>query len=325
MVNLEHKLTVDDLIVEYMMYKTNNGYEPSFSTSEFINFLYFFESKMKVEDALYENEKLFKRFFERKNESDWSNESHMNMIEDEISNDYIIQANYRLGDYDRSVINTYFMDGGMGEYTDFKGQVFEIRKIIEEYLADVSKRKIDNIIDIDENDLLMGKYVAAQIIQNIWESHIDKLIENQEWPRQCKDINKYLLETDLSTIINLKSIKKELLELYNAISKRIAIMYHQDRNLQISSAQGDYLANSNYKLLIQGYEELFRIAFDKYNKSLNIDLSTFTLRESHTLDGVYDWDDEPDVETTTTLINDNKVKKLAGSLDQHYSQLFVKN
>ena len=318
MVNLEHKLTVDDLIVEYMMYKTNNGYEPSFSTSEFINFLYFFESKMKVEDALYENEKLFKRFFERKNESDWSNESHMNMIEDEISNDYIIQANYRLGDYDRSVINTYFMDGGMGEYTDFKGQVFEIRKIIEEYLADVPKRKIDNIIDIDENDLLMGKYVAAQIIQNIWESHIDKLIENQEWPRQCKDINKYLLETDLSTIINLKSIKKELLELYNAISKRIAIMYHQDRNLQISSFGGSYLAMVNYKLLIEGYENLFSIAFGKYNKSLNINLSTLTFRESHELGGVYYWDDDPDIKTTTTSIDDKNVKNLVRSLDKHY-------
>lgn len=318
MVNLEHKLTVDDLIVEYMMYKTNNGYEPSFSTSEFINFLYFFESKMKVEDALYENEKLFKRFFERKNESDWSNESHMNMIEDEISNDYIIQANYRLGDYDRSVINTYFMDGGMGEYTDFKGQVFEIRKIIEEYLAYVPKRKIDNIIDIDENDLLMGKYVAAQIIQNIWESHIDKLIENQEWPRQCKDINKYLLETDLSTIINLKSIKKELLELYNAISKRIAIMYHQDRNLQISSFGGSYLAMANYKLLIEGYENLFSIAFGKYNKSLNINLSTLTFRESHELGGVYYWDDDPDIKTTTTSIDDKNVKNLVRSLDKHY-------
>ena len=318
MVNLEHKLTVDDLIVEYMMYKTNNGYEPSFSTSEFINFLYFFESKMKVEDALYENEKLFKRFFERKNESDWSNESHMKMIEDEISNDYIIQANYRLGDYDRSVINTYFMDGGMGEYTDFKGQVFEIRKIIEEYLADVPKRKIDNIIDIDENDLLMGKYVAAQIIQNIWESHIDKLIENQEWPRQCKDINKYLLETDLSTIINLKSIKKELLELYNAISKRIAIMYHQDRNLQISSFGGSYLAMVNYKLLIEGYENLFSIAFGKYNKSLNINLSTLTFRESHELGGVYYWDDDPDIKTTTTSIDDKNVKNLVRSLDKHY-------
>lgn len=31
MVNLEHKLTVDDLIVEYMMYKVKNGYEPSFT------------------------------------------------------------------------------------------------------------------------------------------------------------------------------------------------------------------------------------------------------------------------------------------------------
>ena len=72
MVNLEHKLTVDDLIVEYMMYKVKNGYEPSFLTTEFINFLYFFESRMLVEDSLYENEKLFQRFFERKAESDWS-------------------------------------------------------------------------------------------------------------------------------------------------------------------------------------------------------------------------------------------------------------
>lgn len=318
MVNLEHKLTVDDLIVEYMMYKTNNGYEPSFSTSEFISFLYFFESKMEVEDALYENEKLFNRFFKRKNERDWFNKPHMNMIEDEISNDYIIQANYKLSDYDRSVINTYFMDGGMSQYDDFKGQTFKIRKVIEEYLTDVPKRKIDDTIDIDENDLLIGKYTTAQIIQNIWESHIDKLIENQEWPRQCKDIDKYLLETDISTIINLKSIRKELLELYNIISKRIAIMYHQDRNLQISSSSGAYLAMANYKLLIQGYEKLFSIAFGKYNKSLNIDLSTLTFRESHVLDGVYDWDDDPDIKTTTTSINDKNVKKLVRSLDKHY-------
>lgn len=30
MVNLEHSLTVDDLIVEYMMYKVKKGYEPKF-------------------------------------------------------------------------------------------------------------------------------------------------------------------------------------------------------------------------------------------------------------------------------------------------------
>lgn len=318
MVNLEHELTIDDLIVEYMIYKVNNGYEPSFSASEFSSFLYFFESKMKVQDVMYENEKLFNRFFERKNKKDWLNAPHMDMIKDETSDDYIIKANYNLSGYDKSVINTYFMDDGMSKFDDFKGQAFKIRKLIEEYLHDMPKRKIDDMVDIDENDLQIGKYTTAQIIQNIWDSYIDELIKNQEWPEQCRDISKYLLETDLSVIINLKSIKKELLELYNVISKRIAIMYHQDRNLQISSSSYAYLATSNYKILIQGYENLFSIAFGKFNKTLAIDLSTLTFRESHELDGVYDWDDDPDIKTTVTSITDKKVKRLVKSLDSYY-------
>ena len=66
MINLEHRLTVDDLIVEYAIYKVKNGYEPKYSTSEFIDFLHFFETKMEVDDVLYDGEELFKRFFERK-------------------------------------------------------------------------------------------------------------------------------------------------------------------------------------------------------------------------------------------------------------------
>lgn len=54
-----------------MIYKVKNGYEPSFFTSEFITFLYYFEDKMKVEDVLYDNNKLFQRFFERKAKVDW--------------------------------------------------------------------------------------------------------------------------------------------------------------------------------------------------------------------------------------------------------------
>ena len=44
MINSEHNLTVDDLIVEYMIFKVKNGYEPQFLASEFIEFLHFFES-----------------------------------------------------------------------------------------------------------------------------------------------------------------------------------------------------------------------------------------------------------------------------------------
>lgn len=330
MVNLEHKLTVDDLIVEYMMYKVKNGYEPSFLTTEFINFLYFFESKMLVEDSLYENEKLFQRFFERKAESDWSITidwktdkkkiiPHMDMVYSDKDNDYLIKANYKLSDFDRSVINTYFMDNGMGQYDDFKGQTFKIRNIIGKWLADYPKRKIDETIEIEEQNLLVGKYIAAEIITNIWNSYIDKQIQNHTWPRQCKDMNKYLLEMDLANIIGTKSIKKDLIELYSALSKRIAILYQKDKKLKIISFSNGYLAHANYKLLVQGYENIISIAFGKYNKSLEVDLSTLTFKESHEIDEVYNWDEDPDIKTTTTSVGNKNVKKLVKNLDNHNS------
>ena len=70
MTNEKHELTADDLIVEYMIYKVKNGYEPSFFVSEFIDFLTFFESRMGVKDTLHDGKELFQRFFERKSERD---------------------------------------------------------------------------------------------------------------------------------------------------------------------------------------------------------------------------------------------------------------
>lgn len=321
MVNLEHKLTVDDLIVEYMMYKVRNGYEPSFLTSEFISFLYFFESKMPVEDAVYENEKLFTRFFERKAESDWYRNvswatkekeivSHMDMVYSQKDNDYLIKADYKLSEYDRSVINTYFMPGGqLGE-----GKPKEIRNIIGEYLSNQQKRQLDESVEIDNNDLIIGQYVSAEIVDNIWESYIKKMIENHRWPRQCSDINKYLFQTDLAEIIGVESIKNNLIELFNEFSKRIAILYHQDKNLRISTHTNVYLARANYDLLIQGYEKIMSTTFGQYNKSFDVDLSNLTFTESHELDGIYNWDEDPDVRVTTNKIGNDNVKKLVRNL-----------
>lgn len=327
MVNLEHKLTVDDLIVEYMIYKVRNGYEPSFTTSEFISFLYFFESKMSVEDTLYENEKLFKRFFDRKGASDWCITSnyfkgekeivpHMDMAYNKEDKDYLIKANYKLSGYDISVINTYFMDNGMGKYEDFKGTTSKIRKIIGEYLSNQTKRQFDETIEPNSNDLIVGKHVAAVIIANIWESHINELIKNNEWPKQCTDINKYLFNMDLAKIIGLKSIKNKLIEVYNTFSKRIAILYHQDKNLKISTNSNIYLSRANYDLLIKGYEKIMNTTFGQYKKSFDIDLSTLTFKESHELSIVYDWSDEVDTKTTINKINNNTAKKIVKELNK---------
>lgn len=313
MVNLEHKLTVDDLIVEYLIYKVRNGYETSFFTSEFMDFLSFFQRKMEVEDILYENDKLFKRFFERKNNSDWSI-SHMEMEYSAKDKDYLIKANYKLSDYDASVINTYFMDNGMGKFG--MGKTAEIRNIIREYLSSQPRRKIDETIVIDDNEIIIGKQIAALIITEIWNSHISKQIEYHQWPGQCMDINKYLFEIDLAEIINVKSIKSELIDLYNVISKRIAILYHQDRNLKVSSYRNGYLKRSNYELLVQGYENIIGIAFGEFKKALEFDLSTLTFKESHVIDDVYDWNEDLDIKTTTILVGNDNVKKLMKNLEK---------
>ena len=327
MINLECNLTVDDLIIEYMMYKVKNGYDPSFLAAEFMNFLNFFENKMRVEDLLHEKDKLFERFFERKAKSDWPPSikigivekklmPHIEMVYSEKNNDYLLKASYKLSDYDRSVINTYNMDNGMGKYDDYKGQTFKIREIIGDYLSNFSKRKIDENMKLDENDLIVGKYIAAEMICEIWDSYIKTQVENHRWPTQCDDINKYLIQNDLAETIGVKSIKNEVIQLYNTISKRIAVLYHQDRNLQISTYSNGYLARANYDLIIEGYEETVGIAFGPYKKSLNIDLSTLTFKESHTIDGIYDCDEDPDVKVTTTKIGDNNVKKLVKDLEK---------
>lgn len=319
MVNLEHKLTVDDLIVEYMICKIEKGYEPQFTTAEFINFLYFFESKLKVQDVLYENEKLFNRFFERKYDWDWSKtinyntmkkeiNPHMEMVYSEEEQDYIIKPNYKLSCFDRSIINTYFMN---------KNDVKKVRDIIGEWLSNYPKREIDESIQINDNELMMGKYVAAEIISNIWDSYINKEIKRNTWPKQCKDINKYLFELDLAEIIGVKSIKNKLVELYKVLSKRIAILYHQDKNLKISSYTNVYLSRANFELLIKGYEDIINMAFREYKKSLNIDISNLMFKESHEVDGIYDWDDDAEVKTTTTKIGNDNVKKLVRSLDRN--------
>lgn len=324
MVNLEHKLTVDDLIVEYMIYKVKNGYEPSFLASEFIDFLHFFEKQMQVEDTLYESDKLFSRFFYRKNKSDWDigcnfskeeNTSHMEITYSEKDNDYIIKANYKLSEFDRSVINTYFMDNGMGRFDDFKGQTFKIRTIIGEYLATFPKRKIDESIKPNDKELLLGKYIAANIIESIWNSYIEEKTKKQNWPRQCDDIYKYLFEIDLAEIIGVESIKKQLLQLYNEVAKKIAILYHQDQNLQISSHTNRYLAKANYDLISDGYEELMAIAFGEYKKSLDINLSKSTIFEY--IKDYYNnsYLNHDNVKITVFTAENDNVKKLVRNID----------
>ncbi len=160
-----------------------------------------------------------------------------------------------------------------------KEKVLEIRNVIGEYLSDKPKRTIDETIEVDLESLFVAKYITVKIIINIWDSYINNLIDCHRWPEQCRNINKYLFDIDLAEIIGIKSIKKDLLNFYKVISKRIAILYMFDKNLKISNCSGGYLAKSNYEILIDGFQEMFEISFGNYKNSFDIDLSLFKFKE----------------------------------------------
>lgn len=302
MINKSNKLTVDDLIVEYMMCKIKNGYDPKMYYFEFANFLCRFETNREVYDILYDSRLLFERFIDRKSEVDWNGENHMDLLYDKAKDDYYLIANYNLSNYDRSVLNTRFMK--------FIDRDF-IRDSISEYLSDFPMRVIEDE-KISNDELLIGKLISANIIDCIWNSYISSLIDKNMWPRQCRDINKYLLGVDLSEIIGIPSIKEEIIDLYDDLAIKIGNLYHEDKELKISTARNSYLAYSNYRLLRDGNEKFFDLAFGfgEYKRNLDIDVNSFQFEESFDISGKLN-----DVELMKDNTLKEKVKRIVYSME----------
>ena len=63
-------VSVDDLIVEYMILKVQLGYKSSYTIDEFKLFIDYFSQFVDVYDVISDFDKLFDRFFERK-KNDW--------------------------------------------------------------------------------------------------------------------------------------------------------------------------------------------------------------------------------------------------------------
>jgi len=296
-----HNLTVNDLIVEYMIYKTINGYEPSFEAEAFMDFLRFFKSQIKLDDFSLDKTSLFKNFFEYK-KCDWSTTINYTTLEKVYNphmdieflndvNDFLIKANYRLSAYDNSVINTYFLSEKERE---------NIKKLIKMYLKDVPKRQINLSTSVTEQKLFISKCIAARILACIYNKVVKNEMNNII---SGKNIT-YLLQKNLQD--NAFKVTDEYLSFYDDISKKIAILYSLDENLKISTYKNHYLAKANYDLLIQDYEKMFQICYGDFKSSLQIDLEKLTILQS---DNAYY--NEP------SKIDSDIVKKLVRTLDEN--------
>lgn len=259
--NKERVLTVDDLIVEYMIMKVQLGYKPSYSLEEFISFLEYFEQRLDVQDVLYDQERLFERFFERKKD-DWSIQIGSRFVggykvgEEMIFFPHIekrgdvLYATNKLSDYDYGSLNIKYMSRKEQEY---------IKKIISDFLERMSKRKIDVNIAICNEEKELGEVIAALFVSSIWDEYVKERIREHQWPYQCREIEEYLLNIDLAKIIKLPSIRSELLSFYKDVSKRIAVLLHNDSRLEINNIDNPYLPYSNYMSIMDGYSHLLSV------------------------------------------------------------------
>lgn len=254
------KIVLKDLIIEYLIYKITNGFGTNFTLNELKQFLKFLEKQNCNFMLTADFEKQISKFV---NENSSNNEHFCFSYCKEI-NDYVISADYDLNPSDLSNLSIYYWN---------KEQIDYLHNLMHDYLirneALAIMKKNDNRIRLKKSEK-----IASIFVNIVWNSYIEQLIKKSLWPKQCKDISKYLLEFDLAKVIGVDSIKTKLLKMYKDLTERIYLLYNNDENLKISTDCNQYLAYFNYQYIVGEYAAFFHQMFGLHKNALFIDVAS---------------------------------------------------
>lgn len=307
MVNSGHKLTIDELIVTYLIEKSTKGHIPEITEKEFMDFLKYFMEKKVVEDVLFDYNKLINRFLERTTESYWHGKPHM-----EFTKDGILKLNYKFSKYDKGLICSI---------ESKPKESREIHSYITKYLETLPKRSLD-LSKVDSTLILEEcKLSGALIMECIWRAHIKEKIRLHLWPSQCVDIIKYLLEDDLAPKIDLESERERFISFYEYFAKSISILLQNDPNLKICSFENSYLSYSNYRLIEENDPtNLLSSYFNTYRENLKIDYSTSSMSVSVLDDyerSILLLDNQNKLNKSVNFRNNNSAKRLVKAIQDN--------
>lgn len=233
-----------DLINGYIAQKIKSGYEPRCTKEELIKLLDFMSYFLKYYNPTTKYELVLEEYISGMGSKDkvWN----------------IAKGNF---DYPALVIRTkkgfYLPTYNLKESIESE----EIKELFAKFLEhNCSKRRLNETIQVDEETSLFGYRCASAIILYLWEKKIHKYMESGFWPEQCRDINRFMLEMDLASVIKLPSLKEELLSLYHTISKNIMLLSQDNPNFQMSNQDSALLAKSNFDLAMGGKPYFQRIS-----------------------------------------------------------------
>lgn len=204
-----------------------------------------------------------------------------------IQDDKIIPTN-KFSDYDRSVINTYFM---------IEPKRKEIRTIIGEFLEDKPKRELIIPDEIPEEELKIGQAVAASMVDGIW-SEYNKEHGKKSWSKLPKQLRQDILDFYKEASLRVATLILQDNEKETAL-KFVALLL-PDSKLKISSNDAAYLPYSNYLCVIKGFEELVSYGYGRYKRSFEFNLRNKRIRNKNIME-----------------VNDKEIQKLVNALNKY--------
>lgn len=249
MFNLKHKLTINDLVIIYLAEKLKGGGYNFLDEEEFSDFIHFFNEQKNTKFSFEDYNKFIQKVIDKKMDRDWKCGTHIY-----IDQDNIVRANYHFSNFDENTSAIGFMN---------KDDKKIILKIIREYISKLPKREIKEQFAIEPEMLEIGFLYSALMVNGIWSYYRDKYVKNQLWPKQCSDIERYLLEQDFALLIDLPSIRKDLMSFYKTFAYRMATLIQLEKKVEFSSSKNNLLAYSNYMYCTNGFDILMNYLIDK--------------------------------------------------------------
>lgn len=238
----------DFLIHRYIIEKIRRGYEVNCTPEEIKDFLSFISYYVNVNDKFKDYNDILNNYLN-------GDLSLAKDVEWSIAEQKFIFIP-RVKQVDSGlIIPTYNLTYNPCEYE--KTFTDELNKYFTKYIEkNCSKREIPTTIALDEDTIGFGEKAAASLLMKIWNNMKCHYQEEAKWPIQCNDIEKYLLDDDLSKIIGLSAVREDLIEFYFTALRRIMYLSQNDNVFKMSNLKSQVLAKANFDLITQGYSKL---------------------------------------------------------------------
>lgn len=247
--------TWDSLITKYIIEKTRRGYDIGSAPEEIADFLDFITYFVTISSSENNYSDVLKNYLSGhgSKKKEWSIKK-----EEFVYTPIVKQTESGL------IVPTYQLNDPLPKYSfaeEKEAKAYDecfnsyLMKYIEK---NCSKRKFITNESLNDDNVQFGENVAASLLMQIWNNRISYYCENGNWPIQCKDIKKNLLDRDLSSIIGLPPIREELIDFYFTISERIMNEAQNNLDFRMTNFEDEVLAKSNFDLVMEGYPSYYR-------------------------------------------------------------------